>query len=87
MKLGLKNWVIGSVKQNNNDLLNVEKQHYIFVSNGRLLYIHKLLTDSMDSDQFTEWLGKKYFTLVLYFVTLLLIYLKYSYAAYKNKFL
>ena len=32
MKLSLTNWVIRSVKQNNDEVLNVEKQHYIFVN-------------------------------------------------------
>ena len=59
MKLSLANWVIGSVKQNNDDVLNVEKQHYIFVKNTLLLYTQNLLRNSMNSDRFTEWLPKK----------------------------
>ena len=58
MKLGLTNWVIGSVKQNNDDVLNVEK-HYISLKNVMLLYTHNVLRDSINSDRFTEWLVKK----------------------------
>ena len=59
MKLGLTNWVIGLVKQNNDDVLNVEKQRYIFVKNPMLLYTQNVLRDSINSDRFTEWLAKK----------------------------
>ena len=54
MKLGLINWVTGSVKQNNDDVLNVEKQHYVFVKNAMLLYTQNVLRNSMNSDRFTE---------------------------------
>ena len=54
MKLGLENWVIWSVKQNNDDVLNVEKQHYNFVKNAMLLYTQNFLKNSMNSDRFTE---------------------------------
>ena len=59
MKLGLTNWVIGLVKQNNDDVLNMEKQRYIFVKNPMLLYTQNVLRDSINSDRFTEWLAKK----------------------------
>ena len=58
MKLGLTNWVTGLVKQNN-DVLNVKKQRYIFVKNPMLLYTQNVLRDSINSDRFTEWLPKK----------------------------
>ena len=52
MKLGLTNWVTGLVKQNN-DVLNVKKQRYIFVKNPMLLYTQNVLRDSINSDRFT----------------------------------
>ena len=54
MKLGLTNWVNGSVKQNNDDVLNMEKQRYVFLKNTMLLYTQNVVRTSMHNDSFTE---------------------------------
>ena len=54
MKLSLTNWVIRSVKQNNGDVLNVEKEHYVFAKNAMLLYTQNVLRNSMNRARFTE---------------------------------
>ena len=54
MKLGLTNWVIGSVKKNNDNVLNVKKQHYIFMKNTMLLYNQNVLRNYMNNNRFTE---------------------------------
>ena len=45
-------WIIGLVKKNNDNVLNVRKQHYIF--NAMLLYTQNVLRDPMNRDRLTK---------------------------------